>query len=299
MTARRLFVFGLGYTGLSFAQAMQAQGWRVAGTVRDGKKAAALAPSGISVLAFDGGAPLGDTALLRAASHVLVTIPPTPGDKGPDIVLSHHLPDLMAAPSLAWLGYLSSTGVYGDAGGAWVDESAPLHGARVPERRAADLAWQAAHAEHGLPVHIFRLPGIYGPGRSALERAARGEAKIIDVPGHVFSRVHVDDIAGALEASIARPRPGAIYNVADDAPAAAAKVNAHACRLLGLAPPLAQSLEEADLSPLARGFYGECRRVSNARLKAELGWRPLYPSYREGLAACLAAMTAAKEGKGP
>ena len=176
------------------------------------------------------------------------------------------------------LFYLSSTGVYGDTGGAWVDESAPV-GGRRGARTEADARWLA------LGARVFRLPGIYGPGRSALERVREGKAHRIDLPGQVFSRVHVDDIAGGVAAALAAEVPPGAYNLADDEPASQNAVVEHASRLLGIAPPPLQSLDEAGLSPMARGFYAENRRVANGRLKRAAGWVPRFSTYREGLAA--------------
>ncbi|RYY43090.1 MAG: NAD(P)-dependent oxidoreductase [Sphingomonadales bacterium] len=207
------------------------------------------------------------------ATHILSSVPP--GEADP--VLAAYAPQLAATS--AWLGYLSSTGVYGDSGGAWVDESAPVGTGRRTARTQADAAWL------GLGARVFRLPGIYGPGRSALDRIP---AFRVDAPGQVFSRVHVDDIVTGVVAGF--DGPAGAYNLADDAPAPQSEVIAYACTLLGLAPPPLVPLEQADLSPAARAFYAENRRIANARAKRVLGWRPLYPDYRFGLRA-LSAMT--------
>ena len=255
---RRIFIFGLGYSASFIAAALSAHGWEVISTGRDG------------TLSFD------DTGSVRLAladaSHVLSSVPP--GADG-DPVLERY-GDLLAGK---WLGYLSSTGVYGDAGGAWVDESARIGRGRRIARADADAAWLKRGAR------ALRLPGIYGPGRSALDRVRTDKAHRIDLLGQVFSRVHVDDIVSGVIAALEGP-PGA-YNLADDAPAAQNAVIEEACRLLGLEPPPLQSLEAAGLSPMARGFYAENRRIANGKAKRVLGWRPLYPSYREGLAALL------------
>jgi nucleoside-diphosphate-sugar epimerase len=258
-----LLVFGLGYTGAALAAAVSARGWAVTGTSRAGRD---------GTLAFDDAARV--TAAICAASHVLVTIPPEPEG---DPVLARYA-DALAA-SGAWLGYLSSTGVYGDTGGAWVDESAPLMGRRAP-RNAADLAWQAMGAR------VFRLPGIYGPDRSALDRVREGRAHLTGLGGQVFSRVHVADIVAAVIAGFEGP-PGA-YNIGDEEPAPQDDVIAFACRLLGRPPPPVVDL--AELSPAARAFYAENRRVAIGRAKRLLGWQPLYPDYRLGLRA-LSAIT--------
>lgn len=218
--------------------------------------------------------------IIASATHILSSVPP-PDEDGMDPVLAAHSAALEAAPA-QWIGYLSSTGVYGDTQGAWVDETAPVHGRRAG-RLAADQAWSVLHPA----VRVFRLPGIYGPGRSAIDRLRHGPVVRIDKPGQVFSRIHVDDIVGALLASVKRGLAG-IYNISDDFPAPAATVTAHAARLLGMPVPPLQPLATATLSPMGRAFYAECRRVANGKMKRELGLDLRYPSYIEGLAACLA-----------
>ncbi len=207
-------------------------------------------------------------------------------------MLDHHAGDLERCGSLAWAGYLGTTGVYGDRGGDWVDEASPVAPSmpRTRRRAVAEGRWLAS----GLPVHLFRLAGIYGPGpgRNALDAVRAGSARRIVKPGQMFGRVHVDDIVAVLRASIARPNPGAIYNVADDEPAPPQDVVTHACALLGVAPPPEIPIEEAELSPMAESFYADNRRIDNTRIKEELGVVLRYPSYREGLSALLAAETA-------
>lgn len=257
----RFFIFGLGYTASRLARALEAQDWEVIGTGRDAD------------LSFDDE---GTVRLALAdASHVLSSVPP--GGDGFDPVFERY----GGALAGKWLGYLSSTGVYGDAGGAWVDESAPTGRGRRTARAEADSEWLKRGAR------VFRLPGIYGPDRSPLDRVREGKAHRIDLPGQVFSRVHVEDIAAGVVAALEAP-PGA-YNLADDLPCGQSAVIEEACRLLGLEPPPLQSLEEANLSPMARAFYAENRRVANGKAKRVLGWRPRYPSYREGLGVLLAA----------
>ena len=256
---KRCFIFGLGYSASRIAARLEELGWEVVSTGGDG------------TLAFEDE---GNVRLALAdASHVLSSVPP--GGEGGDPVLERY----GAALGGKWLGYLSSTGVYGDAGGAWVDESAPVGTGRRRARSDCDAAWLDRGAR------VFRLPGIYGPGRSTLERVREGKARRIDLPGQVFSRVHVDDIACGVLAALAAP-PGP-YNLADDLPVSQNAVVEEACRLLGLAPPPLMPLEEAGLSPMARGFYAENRRVANGKAKRLLGWRQRYPTYREGLRACL------------
>lgn len=249
----RLFVFGLGYAASAVADAA---GGPVLGTTRDGRG---------GTIAFDDGDAV--RAGLAAATHVLSSVPPEGGD---DPVLARY-GDLLGGK---WLGYLSSTGVYGDVGGAWVDESAPVRGRRAA-RNAADAAWLAAGAR------VFRLPGIYGPGRSPLDRLRAGTAHRTGIAGQVFSRIHVADLARGVVAGFDAP-PGA-YNLSDDLPASQDAVVEYAAALLGMAPPPLVPL--ADLSAAARAFYGENRRVANGKAKRVLGWRPLYPDYRLGLRA--------------
>jgi nucleoside-diphosphate-sugar epimerase len=254
-----LFIFGLGYSAKRIRAATEARGWRVTATGKDGD------------LAFEDEERV--RASLGAASHVLSSVPPA---EAGDPVLARYGDAL----EHGWLGYLSSTGIYGNTRGAWVDESAPAGGGRRSARSEADLAWL------GRGARVFRLPGIYGPGRNALERVREGRAHRIALPGQVFSRVHVDDIVSGVTAGLEAP-PGA-YNLADDLPASQNAVIEEACRLLGTQPPPLQSLDDANLTPQARAFYTENRRVANGKAKRELGWRPAFPTYREGLRVCLA-----------
>jgi nucleoside-diphosphate-sugar epimerase len=253
----RLFVFGLGYAASAIADA---SGAPLLATTRDGRD---------GTIRFDDDAAV--RAGLAAATHIISSVPPADGDP----VLDSY-GDALAGK---WLGYLSSTGVYGDAAGAWVDETAPIRGRRAA-RNAADAAWLA------LGARVFRLPGIYGPGRSPLDRIAAGKAHRTGIPDQVFSRVHVADIAGGVVAGFAAP-PGA-YNLADDLPCSQDAVIEHAAAMLGVSPPPIVSFES--LSPAARAFYAENRRVANGKAKRVLGWRPLYADYRLGLRA-VSAMT--------
>ncbi|MCH4893312.1 NAD(P)-dependent oxidoreductase [Sphingomonas sp. SFZ2018-12] len=261
----RLLIFGLGYAAKRIAALAEAQGARVVGTSRS-QRDGTIAFDDRDRVAFE----------LANATHVLSSVPP----EGEDPVLTRHGDALREHPG--WVGYLSATGVYGDTGGAWVDETAPTGGGRRTERAAADAAWRAIGAR------VFRLPGIYGPGRSALDRVRDGRATRIDLPGQVFSRIHVDDIARGVVAGFAAP--AGVYNLADDLPASQNDVIAYACRLLGAPLPPLQTLEAAQLGPMARDFYAENRRIANGRARRVLGWRPLYPDYRFGLRA-LNAMT--------
>ena len=276
---KTLLSLGHGYSADALARRLIPQGWQVIGTTRDAGKAAALRAAGVEPLIW----PVDSLApALARASHVLVSM--APGPEG-DPVLARHREELrQARPD--WVGYLSTTGVYGDHQGDWVDETTPLTPAtaRGLARMRAEAEWQAL----GLPLHIFRLAGIYGPGRGPFEKVRNGTARRIIKPGQVFSRIHVADIAQVLEASITRPNPGAVYNVCDDDPAPPEDVLAHAASLLGLPPPPEESWDTAELTPMARSFYAESKRVRNARIKDELGVRLIHPDYRSGLAALLA-----------
>lgn len=292
MPVGRLFIFGLGYTALHLADRLRGMGWSLAGTVRGQDKADALRAHGIDAFTFDRGKPLADVAAaLDGVTYILSSVPP---DTDGDAVLDHHGADIAArAATLRWVGYLSTTGVYGDTGGAWVDEESPLKatGPRGQRRVAAEAGWMALHRQAGLPVHLFRLPGIYGPGRSAIDAVRGGTARRIDKPDQVFCRIHVGDIAGAIIASMAAPQPGTAYNVVDDEPAPAAQVVEHAAALLGVEPPPLEPFDPATISAMAASFYADNRRVRNDRLKSWLQYRLIHPTYREGLAAQLLAET--------
>ena len=290
LPAGRLFCFGLGYTARRLAQTLAARGWAIGGTCQNTDARAALAAEGIESWLFDDANPMADpAAALNNVTHILSSVPP--GTVG-DPVLAFHAADIEACLGLRWVGYLSSTGVYGDTGGAAVDEAAPLDPTSDRGRRRVDaeVAWHRLHLEQGIPVHVFRLAGIYGPGRSALDQVRAGRARRIDKPGQAFSRIHVDDIAAALRASMRRPRPGAVYNVCDDEAAAPAEVIAFACSLLGVDPPQVVPYAEAegDLTEMARSFWRDNRRVTNRRIKDELRVRLAHPDYRAGLRAILA-----------
>ena len=259
----RMFIFGLGYTADRLAGALRRAGWQVDATGRAGN------------FSFDDDEAV--RAALANADCVLSSVPPDK-DSATDPVLARY-GDALGSQ---WLGYLSSTGVYGDTAGAWVDEGAPL--ADNP-RASCDTAWAARG------TRVFRLSGIYGPGRSALDRVREGRAHRIDLPDQVFSRVHVDDIVAGVLAALGRDAPPGPYNLADDLPCSQNVIVEHACRLLGAPLPPLQTLDEAGLSPMGRGFYLQNRRVANGRAKRVLGWRPRYPTYAEGLAAVLEAAT--------
>ena len=278
-----LLSLGHGYSATYLANRLVPQGWRIAGTTRDADKFADLRAQGITPLLWDRNAIL---PWLENASHVLVSAGPS--ETG-DPTLALLKPDIEAnAARLTWLGYLSTTGVYGDAQGGWVDETAPLTPATERGRRRvlAESAWAAIP---DLPLHIFRLAGIYGPGRGPFSKVRNGTARRIIKEGQVFSRIHVEDIAQVLERSMMAPNPGTAYNLCDDDPAPPQDVIAHAATLLGVTPPPELPFEDAELSPMARSFYAESKRVRNDRIKHDLGVALKYPDYRAGLAAVLAA----------
>lgn len=279
MTAPHLLCFGLGYTARAWLPAPRAAGWRVSATGRTPERLAAIAALGVSPV------PFGAPGALDGVTHVLSSAPP--GAAG-DPVLERYGGALAAHRGLAWVGYLSATSVYGDRGGAEVDEDTPLapESARGRRRAAAEAAWLALDA----PAHVFRLSGIYGPGRSVFDRIRAGAARRVDKPGHKFSRIHAADAARVLTASVAAPRPGLVVNLCDDEPASSADVIAHACALLGRTPPPPVPFAEAakSMPPAALAFWSDNRRVSNARMRRLFG-PPRYPTYREGLAAILAA----------
>ncbi|UWQ32867.1 SDR family oxidoreductase [Leisingera sp. M527] len=272
---KTLLCLGFGYTARALAPRLLAQGWRVIGTSREVVEA-----EGVEMITWP-----GQDVPLDGVTHVLSSIGP---NMAGDPVLAAMAGQITAAPGLEWVGYLSTTAVYGHHDGAWVDEATPVtpSSERGDWRAGAEAQWQAIP---GLPLHIFRLAGIYGPGRGPFAKLMAGKARRIVKPGQVFSRIHVDDIAQVLAASIARPSPGAIYNVCDDDPAPPQDVLGHAAELLGLPVPAEVPFDEAGMTPMARSFYGENKRVRNRRIKEELGVELLYPTYREGLRAVLEA----------
>ncbi len=296
---KTLFCFGYGYTCDRLARALQMQrGWRIAGTTRDPEKRALMKSHGITAHIFDHDSPLDDApAYLREATHLLISTPPD--DRGDPAFLIHG-EDIREFAALEWIGYLSSTAVYGDRTGEWVDEAAEIrpNSKRGTRRAIAEQQWLSLYRESGLPVHIFRLAGIYGPTRSALDSVRAGVARRISKPGHAFSRIHIDDIVQTIMASMARPRAGAVYNLADDRAAPSHELIKHACDLLGLEPPPLLAYEEADMAPITRSFYADNKRVRNDRIKRELGVVLRYPDYFTGLQACLEAEKTGDSGTG-
>jgi nucleoside-diphosphate-sugar epimerase len=284
-----ILILGLGYSAGFFARAALAQGWEVTGTVRSAEKAAELSREGIRTLVFGGFAV--SSALAKAvaeADAVLVSV--QPAEDG-DPALGPLRAALIAAQNLRWIGYLSTIGVYGDQGGTWIDENTPPAPTNARTRQRVDIeeAWLQLGRDSGKPVQIFRLSGIYGPGRNAITKLRAGTANRLIKPGQVFNRIHVDDIAGVLMSSLAQPRNGAIYNVTDDEPGPPQDVITFAAELTGLEAPPEIPFEQAKLSPMAASFYGESKRVSNALVKREFGYAFHYPTYREALRALAAA----------
>ena len=261
-----LLIFGLGYTASRLARRVRDAGGRITATSRSGAE---------GTVAIDS---VELTTAIATATHILSSVPPS---NGADPVLARYATALASAPA-RWLGYLSSTGVYGDTGGAWADESAPLGGRRA-ERVAADRGWQALRGD----VHVFRLPGIYGPGRSAIDQVLTGRAHRIDVPGQRFSRIHVDDIGTAVLQSFDFGTSG-VYNLADAAPAPAHAVVEYACDLLGRPYPPLLPPDSTELSSMALGFYSESRLIATSKAQRELGFTPRFTDYRSGLRSCLA-----------
>lgn len=286
---KHLFCFGMGYSAAALACRL-ADGWKVTGTYRSQEAKASLAAAGYGQVPFDGTAALPPGAL-DEVTHLVSSIPP--GKDGDPVLTSCTTQIVRHAGHIEWAGYLSTTGVYGDRAGGWVDETSELTPSTERGRRRleAESGWLALHTKHGLPVHLFRLAGIYGPGRNQLESVRKGTARRVIKPGQVFSRIHVDDIAGVLAASIDRPDPGTAYNVCDDEAAPPQDVVAHAAELLKVDAPPEVDFEAAEMSPMGRSFYAESKRVSNERIKHDLGYELIYPSYREGLKALLQSET--------
>jgi nucleoside-diphosphate-sugar epimerase len=277
-----LFVFGLGYSALQLSAQLRPAGWQVAGTVRTAAKAAHLRALGIDASVWTGEGPVD----VPAGAHWLITLPP--GRQGcPAALAAGH-----QAGGARSITYLSTTGVYGDLKGGWAFEWSPVAPAspRAAARVLAEAQWR--DASQGC-ARLVRLPGIYGPGRSPFDRLRDATAQRVIKPGQVFSRVHVDDIASGLAALVQRPEATGVFHLCDDLSAPPQDVTAFAAELLGMAPPPDIPFGDAQFSDMAASFYAECKRVANARAKAALGWRPAYPTYREGLRAILAAQSTA------
>jgi len=293
----RLFCFGYGYTAdyLGYALQNSEDLWTVGGTTRDDERRKELLSRRIRARIFDERVPIADPeTLFNRFTHLLISTPPK--DDG-DPVFNLHANELINLPNLKWVGYLSSTGVYGDRGGASVNETAETRpiSQRGSRRELAEKQWFSLYRDHGVPVHIFRLSGIYGPGRSALDSIRAGVARRIEKPGHKFNRIHVDDIVQTLIASFNKPNPGSIYNLADDIPSPSHEVIAHACQLLRRPVPPLLPYDEADMAPIARSFYKDNKHVLNNKIKNELGVQLKYPDYKLGLEGCLEAEESAKK----
>jgi nucleoside-diphosphate-sugar epimerase len=289
--SRKLLSLGYGYTARVFSERLSEQGWRIAGTTQSAEKHEAMTAAGVTAHLWNGGefaAPVFD-----GVDALLISTPPgpqtCPAFKAASSIIAKR------AKQFQWIGYLSTNGVYGNHDGAWVDEDSELRGTspRAQRRIEAEQQWRAFADQHDLPLIVFRLPGIYGPGRSAFDAIRAGTAKRIVKEGQVFSRMHVDDIAAALAASMNNPCAHSLYNLADDEPAPPQDVIEYACKLLNVEPPPLADFNRANLSDMAKNFYTDNKRVSNARMKDALGVRLLYPTYREGLTAILASEPAA------
>ncbi len=274
-----MLFFGFGFSARTLAHKLDRSAWTISGTSRDDEGVAAIEAQGFRGLRFD-----ELTEIPADVTHIVSSVPP--GEAGDLLVQKFGAALSRRARDFQWVAYLSTTGVYGDHGGAVVDETTPLtpNTERGARRVAAEAAWQEIA---GLPLHIFRLAGIYGPGRNALESVKDGSAKRVIKAGQIFSRIHVEDIAGILDASMANPRPGAVYNTADDEPCPPQDVITFAAELLGVTPPPEIPFEQATLSPMAKSFYADSKRVSNELVKHELGYKFKYPDYRTGLRALL------------
>ncbi|MBC8283911.1 MAG: SDR family oxidoreductase [Nitrospinae bacterium] len=283
-----LFCFGLGFSAQALAERLLLKNWSVTGTCRATDKN--ISSVKLPTLPFDGTIASEEIEIaLSNATHLLVSIPPQPSG---DVVLKSFGSQIENNKNLKWIGYISSTGVYGDTHGEWVNESSPLLPATKinVQRVEAEQAWLNMARQKGCPVMVFRCVGIYGPGRNLLISAQQGRARRIEKPGLVFSRIHVEDLAQTLEASIQKPELGEIYNVCDDEPASPSEAVEYAFKLLNIPPPPLIPFESAELSEIARGFYKTCKRVSNSKIKKELGVKLKYPNYRSGLDAIFKAM---------
>ncbi len=288
--SKKLFCFGYGYTCDYLGHELtQRGGWKISGTTRDPEKQESLKIRGIEAHLFDYEHPLADPRfILEGATHVVISTPP---DDDGDPAFLMHAADILKIPTVEWVGYLSTTGVYGNRDGEWVDETAEIRPSsqRGSRRAKAEEQWLSLEKSDNLPVHVFRLAGIYGPGRSALDTVRAGIARRIYREGHVFGRIHVEDIVQVLLASIEQSKPGEIYNVTDGNPAPSHEVIEYACEMLGRTPPPMVNFEDANLAPMARSFYMDNRRVKNEKIRNELGVQLKYSTYKEGLKGCLDA----------
>lgn len=298
MPQKRLFCFGYGYTSAMLVAAMKAQPkaqWSFAGTTRDAEKMQDLRSLGIKAFLMPENRGLADPfAMLAGVTHILITTPPD--DEGCPVFRLHGH-DIAQLPDVEWVGYLSATSVYGNRDGGWVDETSETRpiSKRGSRRLLAEQQWQSLARNDGLPVHIFRLAGIYGPGQSGLDAVRAGRARRIKKEGHAFNRIHIEDIVQVLLASMSKPDPGAVYNVSDDNPAGSWEVITHAGELLDIELLPMMPYDDADLAPITRSFYADNKRVKNDKIKNELGVTLKYPSYKEGLERCLEVERAAQD----
>lgn len=289
---KKLFIFGYGYTACAVVAAIKKDpkaNWSITATTRDADKFKGLRDLGMRVFLLDDNRSLGDPASMMAGTtHILICTPPD--DEGCPI-FNMHGHDIARLDSLEWVGYLSATSVYGSRDGEWVDETGETRpiSKRGSRRLQAEQQWLSLYKEHDIPVHIFRLAGIYGPARSGLDAVRAGRSRRIKKDGHMFNRIHVHDIATTLLASMARPYAGSVYNISDDMPAASWEVITYACELVGVEPQPIIPFEEADLAPITRSFYADNKKIDNKKIKSELGVVLQYPTYKEGLQQCLAS----------
>lgn len=287
LSDKKLFCFGFGYTASYLAQKLKPFGWKISGTTTETEKKTYLQKQGIETCLFDQNHPITDPhETFSDVTHLLLSVPP---DADGDPVFNLHAQDLAALKNLEWVGYLSTIGVYGNQDGLWIDETAPTSptSRRGSLRLKAEQQWETLCLNEGFPLHIFRLSGIYGPGRSAIDSVRSGTAKRIEKEGHAFNRVHVEDIVQTLIASMNSPRSGSIYNLADDAPSPSHEVIQFACNLIGIDPPPLIPFDQAEMPPIVRSFYKDNKRIKNDKIKDELGIELLYADYRRGLQACL------------
>jgi len=284
---KKIFCFGFGYTASFLSTKLSSCGWKISGTTTDPEKKAFLKKNDIDACIFDRNHGIPDPSRsFDGVTHVLLSVPP---DAGGDPVFDVHGADLAGLKNLEWVGYLSTTAVYGDQDGGWIDETAPTNPSsrRGRHRLKAEQQWQSLCLNEGLPLHTFRLAGIYGPGRSALDAVRSGTARRIDKPGHAFNRIHIEDIVQVLIASINKPAPGSIYNLADDTPSPSHEVIQFACNLIGIAAPPLIPYDQAGMAPIAQSFYKDNKRIRNDKIKNELGVELIHPDYRSGLQSCL------------
>lgn len=286
---KKLFCFGYGYVAEHLAKELRKQdpSWQICGTTRDVEKLNMMREEGIKGFLFSDETPFNDPIfIMDGVTHILISTPPNAHG---DIVFQTHARDILQIPTIQWIGLCSSTSVYGTRDGGWVDETSELRpiSERGSKRVRAESAWLKMRRIAGIPINIFRISGIYGIGRSALDTVLAGNPRRIDKTGHVFNRIHVDDVVQVMIASMSQPSPGDIYNLADDVPAPSHELIAYACELLGKNPPPLIPYDEVDMAPMARSFYKDNKRVSNKKIKDQLGVTLKYPDYKSGLDAIL------------